>query len=115
MAKEKDNEEVYVLNDEEMERLYDEFAHRLVYLRERDSATQYALAKALRVKQPTISGYETGLALPTIPTLLAMSRYFDVPVDYLLGRGDFHLKKRRRRRTKKNEPEELNAQKAEEI
>ena len=37
------------------------------------------------MKPLTISSYETGKRLPTLPTLLGLSQLFEVSVDYLLG------------------------------
>lgn len=43
----------------------------------------------LNVSQATISAYETGERTPDIETLLHISSFFNVSVDYLLGNSDF--------------------------
>jgi len=48
--------------------------------------TQQELAKYLGISPVTISGYENGHREPTIEMLERIADYFDVTVDYLLGR-----------------------------
>jgi len=48
--------------------------------------TQQELAKHLGISPVTISGYENGHREPTIEMLERIADYFDVTVDYLLGR-----------------------------
>lgn len=39
-----------------------------------------------------VSNYKSGLRLPECPTLMAMADYFDVALDYLMGRSAAELK-----------------------
>lgn len=59
---------------------------RLKQLRERAGISQLELATELALRQNDISRYETGAREPDYKTLLAIARYFDVSVDYLLDR-----------------------------
>ena len=58
---------------------------RLRQLRLEKGLTQTALAKLLGISKSAISRYENGLRMPSEETLIDISRYFKVSVDYLLG------------------------------
>lgn len=60
---------------------------RLVELRRGKNLSQELLAEKLYVSRQTISNWERGKSYPDIQSLLLMSTYFDVPLDYLL-KGD---------------------------
>jgi len=61
---------------------------RIKDLREDHDLSQKALADILKVSQPTYSRYESGyLDVPT-EVLIALSRYYKVSVDYILGLKD---------------------------
>lgn len=47
---------------------------------------QQDLAEALNISQQTISRYENGKHYPDVPALIEIADYFDVPLDYLVGR-----------------------------
>lgn len=59
---------------------------RLKELREEYSLNQTQLAKQLGFAQRTISNWENGIAEPNIQTLITISNYFHVTVDYLIGK-----------------------------
>lgn len=44
------------------------------------------LAKDLQIGTSTLSGYEIGSRSPNLETLCRIADYFDVTIDYLLGR-----------------------------
>jgi len=46
--------------------------------------TQTDLAKKIRAKQKSISRYETGLSMPSIDTLMKISKALKKPVAYFL-------------------------------
>lgn len=48
--------------------------------------SQLALAMALNMSQNSISRYETGEREADYTTLIAFADYFNVSIDYLLGR-----------------------------
>jgi transcriptional regulator with XRE-family HTH domain len=60
------------------------FATNMKFLRKRRNRTQDDVAHALKMKRPTISGYENGVAEPGISTLTAISKYFGIAVDTLI-------------------------------
>ncbi len=60
------------------------FATNIKFLRKRRNRTQDDVAHALKMKRPTISGYENGVAEPGINTLTAISKYFGIAVDTLI-------------------------------
>ena len=61
---------------------------RLKELREKHQMSQCLLGEKLNMNQNTISQYETGLREASYATLIKLADYFDVSVDYLLGRTD---------------------------
>ena len=61
---------------------------RLKELRERRKMSQQYLATALNMSQNTVSQYETCTREASYDTLIAIADYFDVSIDYLLGRTD---------------------------
>lgn len=64
---------------------------RLKQLREERGISQVRLAIDLNVNQNTISRYESGTREADHKTLIAIADYFDVSIDYLLGRTDCPL------------------------
>ena len=50
--------------------------------------SQVFLGIELNMSQNTISQYETGTREASYDTLIAIADYFDVSLDYLLGRTD---------------------------
>ena len=61
------------------------FAERLTQLRESRDLSKTELAKILHVSDSCISQYEKDTSMPGHDTLLSISQYFGVSVDYLLG------------------------------
>lgn len=58
-------------------------------LRNENNVTQQQLADAISVSQQSINKYENHNIEPDISTLIQMADYFNVTVDYLIGRtGD---------------------------
>lgn len=62
------------------------FGETLKILRNEKKLGQVALAKALKVSKGIISLWENGLREPSMSSLIAVADYFNVSVDYLLGR-----------------------------
>jgi len=62
--------------------------NRLKELRESKGLNQQGLAIKLNMSQPSISYYETGERKPDLDTLIMISDYFNVSIDYLVGRSD---------------------------
>ena len=59
---------------------------RLKELRKKKGISQLRLATELNTTQNTISRYETGEREPGIDELIKIADYFNVSVDYLIGR-----------------------------
>lgn len=64
------------------------FASRLRQLRDKAGLSQTDLARELNVSRGAISYYENEDRIPNIEFLVDISKYFDVPADYLLGLTD---------------------------
>ena len=64
------------------------FAERLKELRQECNATQSQLAKVLHTTQRRISYLESGKVEPDLRLLWQIADYFDVSVDFLIGRKD---------------------------
>lgn len=61
---------------------------RLKELRKKRGVSQLKLALDLNMNQNTVSRYETGERDADYAILIQLADYFDVTVDYLLGRCD---------------------------
>lgn len=61
---------------------------RLEYLREKHHMSQQRLAMDLHINQNTLSRYENLRREADYATLIMIADYFDVSLDYLMGRDD---------------------------
>ncbi|MBE6942318.1 MAG: helix-turn-helix transcriptional regulator [Ruminococcaceae bacterium] len=61
---------------------------RLKELRKERKVSQLKLAMDLNISQNSVSRYENGEREADYDTLVAIADYFNVSVDYLLGRTD---------------------------
>ena len=61
---------------------------RLIELRKQKNKTQEDIAKVIGVTRPAYTAYERGLRTPDYDILVTLADYFNVSVDYLLGRTD---------------------------
>lgn len=59
---------------------------KLRELRKKQNLTQMALGELLGISHRNISKYETGLIMPDIDTLISFADFFNVSLDYLVGR-----------------------------
>lgn len=64
------------------------FGMRLRMLRNERKLTMKEFGERFKLAESTISGYETGNRKPDIDTVNSFATFFDVSVDYLLGRTD---------------------------
>lgn len=64
----------------------DKFKDRLKELRQDKHIGQKALAKILNISHGAISFWENGQREPTMSSLIVLADYFDVSIDYLVGR-----------------------------
>src|SRR6056297_3811948 len=76
------------------------FSSRLRSLRKVNSITQTELSISLGYSRSTIAKYETGNRLPSGQFLMELADYFEVSLDYLLGRtnikNDYECKKNKK-------------------
>ncbi len=63
-----------------------EFSDQLKKLRKLNNITQKQLAKNIGASERGIQNYEMGIRKPTYDMLIAIADYFDVSIDYLVGR-----------------------------
>ena len=61
-------------------------------LRKDRGLTQKDFADILHVSKSAVSHYEQGISVPTIQVLITIADYFNVNVDYLLGRCKDNIK-----------------------
>ncbi|WP_274363742.1 helix-turn-helix domain-containing protein [Paenibacillus thermotolerans] len=61
---------------------------RLTQLRNERKKTHQDMADMLGITRPAYTAYESGSRKPDSKTLLKLADFFDVYVDYLLGRTD---------------------------
>ena len=64
--------------------------NRIKDLREDRDLKQSDLAKATGIDQRTISNYETGKTKPDSDALIKLADFFNVSIDYLVGRISFN-------------------------
>lgn len=64
------------------------FGQRLSTLRKAQGYTQKAFAEKMNVSERCIRAYENETRHPDYNGLLALADYFDVSLDYLVGRSD---------------------------
>jgi len=64
------------------------FSSRMKELRKEKKLKQQELAEQFSVKLRTYQGYEYGESYPEVAKLLAIADFFDVSLDYLVGRSD---------------------------
>ena len=64
------------------------FAERLKELRKQKKVYQKELAHLLQITERQFSSYEAGKVDPPTSKLIALADYFDVSLDYLVGRSD---------------------------
>ena len=65
-----------------------DFAKRLRIIRKKKGLTQKQLAVEVGASERGIQSYEIGERNPAFDHLIALADYFDVSIDYLVGRTD---------------------------
>lgn len=77
---------------------FDNFPSRLRELRTSNNLTLEELGKKVGSTRGTIGNYENGNKKPSLDTLIKLADYFNVSIDYLVGRTDdpqlYHLHKK---------------------
>ena len=73
------------------------FSSRLKELRTNKNITMDKLGKDIGVTRATISNFENGQRKPSLDVVIKLADYFQVSIDYLVGRTDdptFHRSKK---------------------
>ncbi|MDG4969493.1 helix-turn-helix domain-containing protein [Lactococcus lactis] len=69
-----------------MKNITEEFSLCLKKLRMKRKLSQKQIAEELKISQQQYSKWEGGIITPNAETLVRLANYFDVSIDYLLGR-----------------------------
>lgn len=64
------------------------FSRRLLALRQQTGVTQSELAAAIKINRTSITLMERAERAASIEVLYALADFFDVSIDYLVGRSD---------------------------
>jgi transcriptional regulator with XRE-family HTH domain len=62
-----------------------EFARIIKELREEKGLTKFALAKELGISHAAVVLWENGTNVPSVYSLIDLSKFFKVSIDYLVG------------------------------
>lgn len=65
------------------------FSTRLRELRNERGVSQQELGKLVNMSKMAVSHWESGHSEPSISQLILLSDFFEVTVDYLIGKTDF--------------------------
>ncbi len=63
--------------------------NRIAELRKEKKLSQIGLALKLNITQYMVSAYETGRNQPSFEMIIQIADFFNVSIDYLLGRTDY--------------------------
>ena len=64
------------------------FPERIIHIRTAKKLLQKDIAASIGVHVRTYQYYEKGQKEPTLSVLISLADYFDVSLDYLVGRSD---------------------------
>lgn len=64
------------------------FPERIIQIKRDKKLLQKDIATAIGITIRNYQRYEKGEAQPTLPVLLRLADYFEVSIDYLVGRTD---------------------------
>lgn len=64
------------------------FSERFKQLRIENQLSQIQIVEILGISRRMIQGYEADTSEPTLSKLLQIAEYFNVSIDYLVGRTD---------------------------
>lgn len=62
------------------------FPQRLQWLREKKRISRRVLSELCGLSSDAVRRYERGEAEPTLSSLVLLAEFFDVTIDYLIGR-----------------------------
>lgn len=66
----------------------DNVSSRIILLRKTHDLTQKQLAENISVTEIAVQNYESGRRKPAFDILISLADYFNVSIDYLVGRTD---------------------------
>ena len=69
----------------------EEFPARLKKMRERQRKSRRVLSELCGLPPDAVRRYERGEAKPSMDALIKLADYFEVSIDYLIGRSDYKL------------------------
>ena len=69
------------------------FSQRIASLRKERGLKQREMADKFDIKLRTYQGYEYGESYPDVAKLIALADFFDVSLDYLVGRSDIRQRR----------------------
>ncbi|GHV48369.1 hypothetical protein FACS189499_07630 [Clostridia bacterium] len=64
------------------------FGEQIVKLRKRNSLSEEKIAKDLGITQQSLNLYENGKRSPNLEMICKLAEYFNISLDYLVGRID---------------------------
>lgn len=79
--------------------------NKIKYLREKNNLSQKELAKILNIANSTLSQYESDVRVPSDDIKILIADYFNVSLDYLLGRPITHNTSKEKSKAKELEEE----------
>ena len=65
-----------------------DISERIKYLRIKNDLTQKKMAEIIGIKEVSYQRYEYGDSTPGLTKLVFLADYFDVSLDYLIGRSN---------------------------
>lgn len=74
---------------------------RLQQLRKEHKVSCRQLGKEIGLSASALSHYETGINIPSMENVLKIAEYFDVSIDYLVGRTEYRNQEEQRRKVQK--------------
>ena len=77
---------IYIIHIKNGDILMNSFNNKLRNLRVSNGITQKQLAKQINIQPNSVQRLEYGTAQPSLKTITAIADYFDVSIDYLVGR-----------------------------
>lgn len=66
------------------------FRERFTELLKESTKKQCEIAKELNITKSHLSNFKSGYNEPNIDTLILIANYFNVCIDYLVGRQDYY-------------------------
>lgn len=64
------------------------FPERIIEIKKQKNLLQKTIAESIGITVRNYQRYEKGEQQPTLPVLIKLADYFDVSLDYLVGRTD---------------------------